>query len=116
MVGGALGFDTLAAEAVLKIRKNNPSIKLVLALPCRTQTWNWNQGDIDRYEEIRKAADDIICVSDAYTKECMFRRNRYLIDHSDLCICYLTENRGGTFYTVKYAEKQGKNVINLAEK
>ena len=115
MAGGALGFDTLAAEAVLRIRKNDQSIKLILALPCRTQTRNWDQSDIDRYEEIRKDADDVIYISDAYTKDCMFRRNRYLIDHSDLCICYLTENRGGTFYTVRYAEKKGKTIHNLAK-
>lgn len=115
MAGGALGFDTLAAEVVLGIRKNDPSIKLILALPCRTQTRNWKQSDIERYEEIRKEANDVIYVSDAYTRECMLQRNRYLIDRSELCICYLMESRGGTFYTVKYAEKQRKTILNLAE-
>ena len=31
--GGALGFDTLAAQTVLKLKKNHPNIKLILVLP-----------------------------------------------------------------------------------
>ena len=31
--GGAEGFDTLAAEAVLRAREKNPQIRLYLALP-----------------------------------------------------------------------------------
>ena len=36
--GGALGFDTLAALTVLRLRKQYPQIKLILVLPCRDQT------------------------------------------------------------------------------
>ncbi len=33
--GGALGFDTLAAECVLYLKKQYPQIKLILVLPCK---------------------------------------------------------------------------------
>lgn len=32
-----------------------------------------------------------------------------------LVISYLTENKGGTFYTVNYAKSKGVEVINIAE-
>ena len=32
--GGALGFDTLAAQTVLRLRRSYPLIKLILVLPC----------------------------------------------------------------------------------
>ena len=32
--GGALGFDTLAALAVLSLRKELPGLRLILVLPC----------------------------------------------------------------------------------
>ena len=32
-VGGALGFDTIAAEAVLELRKKYPQIRLILVSP-----------------------------------------------------------------------------------
>ena len=40
ITGGALGFDTLAAQAVLRARKNAEDLRLVLALPCREQAKN----------------------------------------------------------------------------
>lgn len=36
IAGGAIGFDTLAAETVIKLRNEFPHIRLVLALPART--------------------------------------------------------------------------------
>lgn len=73
MAGGAMGFDTLAAQA-----------------------------------------DQVIYTSEEYTRGCMHKRNRYLVDHSSICICYLTEDHGGTAYTVKYADKRHLQIINLA--
>ena len=43
------------------------------------------------------------------------KRNRHLVDNSSACISYLTENKGGTFYTVNYAKSKGVEVINIAE-
>lgn len=49
------------------------------------------------------------------TRGCMHKRNRHLVDNSSACISYLTENKGGTFYTVNYAKSKGVEVINIAE-
>lgn len=32
--GGALGFDTLAAQTVLNLKSDMPQIRLILVLPC----------------------------------------------------------------------------------
>jgi len=45
----------------------------------------------------------------------MQKRNRNLVDNSGVCIAYLTENRGGTFYTVNYAAKLNREIINIAD-
>ena len=113
--GGAIGFDTMAAQAVLELKAQYPHIKLILVLPCVNQTDGWEQSDIDEYERIRVLADEVIYTSEDYKKGCMHIRNRYLVDHSSLCICYLTENKGGTAYTVKYAESKGVSVVNIAK-
>ena len=39
--GGAVGFDTLAAESVIGFKARFPHIKLILCLPCRDQTAKW---------------------------------------------------------------------------
>lgn len=43
--GGALGFDTLAAQAVLSLRGDFPYIKLILVLPCKDQASRWKDTD-----------------------------------------------------------------------
>lgn len=113
--GGALGFDTLAARAVIHLRQNYPDIELILALPCKDQTRGWGDWDVAVYEGIKRAANEVVYLSDTYTKTCMLDRNRYMVEHSDCCLCYLTRASGGTAYTVRYAEKRGLAIKNLAE-
>ena len=107
-------FDTLAAQVVIKLRKTYPQIKLILVLPCETQTDRWNITDKQTYDNIKNRADKIVYISKQYTKNCMFIRNRHLIDNSSKCVCYLTREQGGTAYTVNYAKNCGLDIINLA--
>ena len=113
--GGALGFDTMAAKTVLRLREQYPQIRLILVLPCKTQANSWSQGDRATYESIKSACDKIVYTSIAYTRGCMHKRNRHLVDHSGYCICYLTQSAGGTAYTVAYAKRRGLAVLNLAD-
>ena len=112
--GGALGFDTIAAEAVIERRKEHPDIRLVIVSPCKDQDKLWGIKDRTRYYQIKRAADDVIYLSEHYYRGCMHQRNRYLVDHSAACICYLTADTGGTAYTVGYAQSKGLKIFNLA--
>ena len=110
--GGALGFDTLAAQTVLELKADFPQIKLILVLPCLSQADNWGVVDKRIYEQIKEKADKVVYTSREYTKGCMHKRNRHLADNSSVCVCYLTESTGGTAYTVNYAESKGLLLIN----
>lgn len=112
---GALGFDTMAARSVLELRELYPQIRLILVLPCKKQTRGWSDADVVMYKRIKKACDKYVYISDAYTSDCMYKRNRHLVNFSSYCICYLTKRTGGTAYTVDYAKKRGLTVINLAD-
>ena len=112
--GGALGFDTLAAQAVLRLRERYPQIRLILVLPCLNQTRGWPQADIDTYEEIKRCADKVTYTSEHYFRGCMQKRNRHLVDNSSVCICYLMKSSGGAAYTVDYARRMGLRIINIA--
>ena len=111
---GAMGFDTLAAEAVLAVRSRRPELTLTLALPCPDQDRAWAERDRLRFRRILDAADETILVSPEYHRYCMMQRNRFLVDHSALLVCYLTGERGGTAATVRYALKRKVPVVNLA--
>lgn len=112
--GGALGFDTMAAQAILELKVSYPQIKLILALPCKTQANAWKEKDRILYEKIKQSCDQYIYISELYTAGCMHKRNRWLVDSSKYCICYLKQPSGGTAYTVDYAKRQGLTVLNLA--
>ena len=112
--GGARGFDCLAAQTVLRLRESCPSMKLILVLPCLTQTRGWPAADVAEYERIKGLADRVVYTSQAYTAGCMHKRNRHLVDNSSVCVCYLNRKNGGTAYTVDYAAKQRLEIINLA--
>lgn len=114
-VGGALGFDTLAAQTVLRLKKTYPQIKLILVLPCLSQTRGWRPEDIAEYKRIKSAADKVVYTSQEYTRDCMFKRNRHLVDNSSLCIAYFTKESGGTAYTVNYAKSKGLIIENVAK-
>ena len=112
--GGALGFDTEAAIAVLSQKKKTPQIRLELLLPCRDQCARWSQRDRELYEKILAHADAYTYLSEHYYHGVMQARNRALVNGADVCVAFLrTGEKGGTAYTVSYAEKSGVPVINL---
>ena len=55
--GGALGFDTIAAFTVLKLKESYHDIRLILVLPCLAQTRGWSREDVEKYEDIKSKAD-----------------------------------------------------------
>ncbi|MDD3921726.1 MAG: SLOG family protein [Eubacteriales bacterium] len=113
--GGAKGFDTLAAEAVLEEKAKNPDIRLVVVAPCADQSSRWSCADATRYEHIRRHSDAFICLFDRYTPRCMQLRNRTLVDMSSVCVAYCLREKSGTSYTLRYAEQRCLTVVNLAE-
>lgn len=113
--GGALGFDTLASQTVLKLKTVYPYIKLILVLPCESQADYWKKEDKIIYEDIKAKADKVVYTSKDYFPGCMHKRNRHLVDNSSSCICYLTKETGGTAYTVHYAKEKMLTVYNVAK-
>ena len=111
--GGAVGFDLLAAEVVLELRKLYTDVRLVMALPCKNQHEKWAAAQKIRYEEILDAADERIFLCETFCTGCMHLRNKYLVDNSDVCIAFYRQRGGGTEFTVNYAREKEKEIINL---
>lgn len=84
-----------------------------MALPCKEQDKNWKKKDKIIYRNILQKADKIIYVSEKYSNKCMLKRNRYMIDNSSYCICYLRYTKGGTVYTVNYAKNKHSVLIYI---
>lgn len=113
--GGAIGFDAVAGYTVIRMKKRYPQIRLIMVLPCHDQDAKWKLADKEAYRRLLKAADKTVYIQTVYDDQCMHKRNRHLVDNSGVCIAYLTSDRGGTAYTVRYAAAEGREIINIAE-
>ena len=111
--GGAVGFDTLAALAVLERKSSHGDVSLSLFLPCENQEKYWSQSEKETYRYILAHADSVSYVQKYYSNGVMQERDRRLVDGSDLCVAFLKSKDGGTAYTCGYAKKRGVDVINL---
>ena len=109
--GGARGFDLLAAENVLYLKKTYPFLKLHLILPCKEQEEFWSKEDKEQYYSVLALANSVEFLYEKYNNHCMFERNRALTDSADILLCYLTNDSGGTAYTVKLAAKKKMRII-----
>ena len=112
--GGALGFDIIAAEQVLYVRKKHyPEITLEIAVPCTDQDAKWTAKQKQRYRKILENTASVrttIVSRKEYSAECMRWRNEYMVDNCSLVIAYFTGQQGGTKQTIDYAKKQGRKI------
>ena len=113
LVGGALGFDTLAQQILQDLRKEFPYIRIVMAVPCPEQDALWSPQDRRTYRSLLEAADARILIAREYTPDCMLKRNRFMVSRSSVCIAYHVHAGGGTDYTVRYAANRGVPVIRV---
>ena len=112
LCGMAIGFDMISAETVLSLKEEYPDIKLIGALPCRTQDCKWSYKDRMRYRGLLSKLDGIRCIYDEYIgSECMLERNRYMVNNSSLMIALFNGKAGGTKSTIEFARKQGLEIV-----
>ena len=114
--GGAKGFDSRAAQAVLYLKRSSPQIRLHLLLPCERekQIKGWTKQEILLYDHLRQNADSV-SVLGKYTRGCMKKRNQALVDAASYCLCWYDSSkvRSGTAQTVFMARRDGLQIQNL---
>ena len=110
--GMAKGSDFYFCEAVLKLRRTHPEIKLEAAVPFPGQSSRWSRADRERYQKLLTQCDLETLIQQFHSPGCMHRRNRYMVDHaSRLIAVYNGQPTGsGTLSTIHYALRQGLKV------
>ncbi len=111
--GMALGCDLYFCECVLALRDRCRDVTVEAAIPCPTQANAWTQQERERYGRLMAACDLETVVSSVYSADCMYRRDRYMVDHSSLLIAAFDGTPGGTRYTVEYAIRRQVSVVDL---
>lgn len=112
LCGMALGFDMICTETILDLKKQYPDIKIIGALPCKTQDIKWQEKERERFRNLLSKLDAIRCLYDEYIgAECMLERNRFMVDNASLMIALFNGLSGGTKSTIEYARKQGLKIV-----
>ncbi len=111
--GGARGFDTLAAEEILRFRLSHPDVSFIVLIPCPGQEDAWDQWAKDHYRFLLSSADEVEYVSPSYFRGCMQKRNKRLVDLSEMLICYVSREQSGSSQTLAMAQKQNLRIYNL---
>jgi len=111
--GMATGSDMYFGEAVLRLREEHPEIQLEAAIPCEEQSARWSRELRRRYDRLVSECDYQTVIQKEYTRDCMLRRNRYMVDASGYLIAAYNGSPGGTRSTLLYAMRQGLTVIQI---
>lgn len=107
ITGMSRGVDILAAEIVLRLRRESQPIRLICASPYRGFENRWSADWQRRYNDVLAAADQISFICSNYSPSCFQIRNEWMVNHSARVIAVYDGELGGTKNTVDYACRKG---------
>lgn len=108
--GMAQGWDQAVAQACVEC-----GIPFVAAVPFEGQDAKWPEKARRTYRWLLgQAAAVEVCSPGGYAPHKMHVRNQYMVDEAESVLALWNGNAdGGTASAVRYAEQQGKPVVNV---
>lgn len=111
--GMALGFDLLAAEAVLRLRARFSEVQFGCVVPFARQAERFPEADRLRFERLLREADEVVLLEAEFSPGCYHRRNDFLVEQAARLVAWFDGSKGGTEYTLKRARRRGLHCENL---
>lgn len=114
LVGRDGEFDQLVTSTIKRLKRvlRDDNSALVWVLPYPTAEYRSYEADFATYyDEIEICPESAV----AHFKSAFQIRNRWMIDRSDLVVCYVERANGGAFQTLRYAGSRKKSIVNIAE-
>lgn len=104
-LGGYGSFDTLCTSVLKEQKAHFPNIQLILITPYL----NALKSDF--------AYDDIIYppIEKTPPRYAILKRNRWMVDRSDVVVSYIIHSWGGAAKTLTYAKQKKKRIINYIQ-
>ena len=114
LVGRNGDFDQIVSSAVKRLQRciRDDNSALVWVLPYPTAELRNNEKNFSAYYD---AIEICGAAESSHPKRAYQIRNQQMVDRSDLVVFYVDHCSGGAHQTMHYAQKQGKQVINLAQ-
>ena len=114
LVGRDGEYDQIVASTVRRLKRelSSQSCWLIWVLPYAKAELENNLAAFEAYYDSIE-----ICESSSilHPKAAIQARNRSLVDRSDLCVFFIEHQSGGAWKTMRYALRQKKQVVNLAD-
>ncbi|MCL2368266.1 MAG: DUF1273 domain-containing protein [Oscillospiraceae bacterium] len=112
-VGMTMGADIWAAERITRLRDSYyPEIQLHCYLSRETQADHWPADWRRQYLHVLAGADEVVFLQDKYSKGCMARRSRAMMQGSGVLLAVHDNVAGGGLSRViGHAELQGIETI-----
>lgn len=112
IIGREGEFDILAASVIKGIMRNCDvgNCSLTLVMPYLRADFEKNQAEYEAYYDSVELCEQS---ATAHPKAAIRIRNRAMVDHSDLCVFYVTHPSGGAYQTMKYAESINRNILRI---
>lgn len=111
LTGMAQGVDIMCGEIVLEL-KSEFDIHLFCVIPCKNQFTGLDDKSLAKYNKLISEASGVIYTSEEeYSKGCMMKRNRYLVDNAEYLLAVFDGQKGGTMSTINYAIKKKKTIV-----
>lgn len=117
LIGRYGDFDNIALKSLMECRKKinkNIQITIVLTNYSVLKKDEFGNCGIDYYKN--NGIDTMMYdIEEVYFKNKINVSNRKMVDDSDVVICYVDNKRynSGSKKAINYAQRQGKEVINL---
>ena len=105
-----IGVEMLAAEEVLRLKKNNPQIKLTSVLPFEGQANDWPEPLRDRYFTIHERSDDVRTIQLRFDDTCAYNTRDYLIDRADVLLAFWNGQPGEIESIVHLVKQKAEQV------
>ena len=96
---------------MLQLRAKDPEIRLIAMIPWPGQAKSWPAAEQERYGQLCALCDRRVLVSETYTRNCMQRRNRAILEQAQVLISVYDGTSGGTGNTVRDARKLGLQIL-----
>lgn len=90
-----LGAEQCAVEALIELKKKYPSIMVECVLPYENQSSSWTELQRDKYFSIMEKIDKETMLQYHYTKDCMIKRDEYMVSKAKFIIKICDNDNNG---------------------
>lgn len=110
-VGMRPGTCQWAAETVLRVKKDYPSVRLKCVLACETLADDWTESQRDRFYDMMEHCDEELMLQGAYTSDCEKSCAKFLAKRCEVLFAFWDGTEiSATGMALLYARREDREI------